>query len=189
MKIHIISSIRENLKLKKEIIIAVVTAILTSTITYFATNVDQKITEYQLQEIANNIINKDALKTVLLNEFSKDSRFFGKDGKDLNFHKYSVVAFNSKKCPKGWEEYQKAYGRFIRGIDRLGSLDPGREIGSEQDDSFKSHVHSTEAGEVTLGGNGTRTGRPQQSGNLETGSKGGSETRPKNVALLYCEKK
>lgn len=104
----------------------------------------------------------------------------------------AVIAFKDDECPKvGWKEYTPAYGRFIRGIDKADvALDPDgkRLAGSLQIDTFKEHVHSTKSGEITLGGSGS-TGRPQQSGHMETGTKGDKETRPKNVALLYCVKK
>lgn len=112
--------------------------------------------------------------------------------------KSSVVAFNLKECPAGWTEYLLASGRFIRGIDKSGLIDTEkmRNPGELQDDTFKSHEHKQP---VNYGGTGFIT-NPQsipalyfnrQTSNRETGkmsSEGGSETRPKNVALLYCSK-
>jgi hypothetical protein len=36
----------------------------------------------------------------------------------MNLLKGAVIAFDLPKCPEGWAEYQAAYGRFIRGLDR-----------------------------------------------------------------------
>lgn len=111
---------------------------------------------------------------------------------DIFIPKNAVIAFDSDSCPLvGWEEYRPAYGRFMRGIDKSKQdIDPDgqRRPGSLQDDEFEEHVHSTSAGRITLGNSDGGRGRPEQTEPLETGSKGGVETRPKNVALLYCEK-
>ncbi|HEY3706416.1 MAG TPA: hypothetical protein VGL22_15240 [Terracidiphilus sp.] len=48
----------------------------------------------------------------------------------------AVVPFNLADCPAGWNEYQLAYGRFIRGIDKSGqSIDPAgrRNVNDLQD--------------------------------------------------------
>lgn len=96
-------------------------------------------------------------------------------------------------------------GQFIRGWDAGRGLDPGRGFGSAQADEYKSHKHG-----ITLsheqGGSHDQNGFPQTdwtggmvyhspdqpdgSWNYPNGagnplsSTGGSETRPKNVALL-----
>lgn len=90
-------------------------------------------------------------------------------------------------------------GRFARGWDNSGTIDPNRKFGSKQDDTFKSHVH--------LGGyklfncenlvNATKE-LPRQKGfdfasemrqvspwQANSEATGGTETRPKNVALIY----
>lgn len=111
----------------------------------------------------------------------------------------SVIAFNLSSCPNGWQEYQPAYGRFIRGIDKSGNkIDPDsiRTPGTLQNEDLKKHNHT-----LTLAGrSGNKAfinhppawgyddsvGAPSTASSNETG---GEETRPKNVALLYCEKK
>jgi microcystin-dependent protein len=78
-------------------------------------------------------------------------------------------------------------GEFIRGWDHNKGVDSGRTFGSTQSDDFKSHTHTFNSygGQATAGtgGNGwyanaTRT----------TDATGGTETRPKNIALLPCIK-
>ncbi|NRF25901.1 hypothetical protein HRJ45_12400 [Vibrio coralliilyticus] len=109
----------------------------------------------------------------------------------------AVVAFNLESCPPdgGWREYKAAYGRFIRGIDRSKDyIDPAgeRTIGSFQEDAIKSHSHTTT---IMIGDNNidgvdstTRRSGDHHNQNRSTGRFGVDETRPKNVALLYCEK-
>lgn len=110
----------------------------------------------------------------------------------------AVVAFNSRECPIGWDEYALAYGRFIRGIDKgNGKIDPDgkRDIGSTQDEDFLSHSHARPRDVYDAhGGNDASwvEHAPHfgygHSNPPKTGKTGGSETRPDNVALLYCEK-
>lgn len=105
----------------------------------------------------------------------------------------AVMAFNLTGCPDGWGEYTPARGRFIRGIDNGAGNDPAgtRAPGNVQADELKSHSHSVYRN-ISGGtlhdvfhfydeyrGNGSGVG---------TSATGGAETRPKNVALLYCEK-
>jgi microcystin-dependent protein len=95
-------------------------------------------------------------------------------------------------------------GLFIRGYDGGRGLDPdGREFGSYQLDLFKSHTH-TDAGHrhniLNTGNNADGGGagwlvNPQIDTGLQTvigyadiQATGGSETRPKNIALLACIK-
>lgn len=80
-------------------------------------------------------------------------------------------------------------GEFIRGWDDGRGIDTARELGSWQADEIKSHSHSYEwfpgqgNGEVD---NNYQAGHVQSTGS--TGATGGSETRPRNVALLACIK-
>ena len=108
----------------------------------------------------------------------------------------AVVAFDLDECPtSGWDEYRQAYGRFVRGIDRSGDgIDPTgeRNPGSLQADEIRSHSHPTTimiADDSVDGVDSTRT-RSGDHHNEEraTDDTGGAESRPKNVALLYCEK-
>lgn len=78
-------------------------------------------------------------------------------------------------------------GEFIRGwSDGISSVDPARVFGSNQSDELKSHKHTVNKS-GTGGGAGAQTG-PPSGGTLNTSSIGGNETRPRNVALLYCIK-
>lgn len=102
----------------------------------------------------------------------------------------AVIAFDLKECPAGWSEYEKAHGRFIRGIDRGDpKTDPQgeRQPGSLQEDLLKSHTHTHKAPRhYNSGAGGHARAKPDGSGT--TSATGGAETRPKNVALLYCRR-
>ena len=120
-----------------------------------------------------------------------------------DFHhtpKNSVLAFASDSCPAGWGPYKPAFGRFIRGIDNSGKkIDPAgkRKFGNPQEDTFKSHNHNEGSWNRISrydGGNTVHAKTDNSSGelNIRNGgtlqARGGKETRPKNVALLYCIK-
>jgi phage-related tail fiber protein len=82
-------------------------------------------------------------------------------------------------------------GQFLRGSDNGAGIDPGRALGSAQADELASHTHQI-TGEsspyglgslpvfTNVGGNGTPP--------YTTSATGGSETRPKNVAVNYIIK-
>ena len=86
-------------------------------------------------------------------------------------------------------------GQFIRGVDAGANIDPGRILGSTQSDDFKSHRHNSDGNSyVTWPQFGNSYGRveqnqeggPQDYSSLipHTAYEGGSETRPKNIAML-----
>ena len=77
-------------------------------------------------------------------------------------------------------------GEFIRGWDDGRGVDSGRTFGSAQADELKSQRHS-----IAFAGNGwdAYTGLNQGTGVTDyTDYTGGDETRPRNIALLYCIK-
>lgn len=83
-----------------------------------------------------------------------------------------------------------ARSEFLRGWDHGRGVDAGRAFGSWQADDLEAHTHSVaiydpdEDEVVTIGG-----ARPEgDPGSVSTGSTGGAETRPRNLAILYCIK-
>ena len=77
-------------------------------------------------------------------------------------------------------------GEFVRGFDNGRGVDSGRALLSTQADEFKSHNHGNNPNgtqNVSVG-TGQYTVR-QQTGN---NNRGGVETRPRNVALMYIIK-
>ena len=80
-------------------------------------------------------------------------------------------------------------GEFIRGLDNGRGIDAGRVAGSYQSDDFKSHNHSigTYAAHYTNGS--MNQGLNWWAGtNIKSRSEGGDETRPRNIAMMYCIK-
>jgi microcystin-dependent protein len=78
-------------------------------------------------------------------------------------------------------------GYFLRGWDDGRGVDPGRALGSAQTDDLKAHSHSGVAQTGHLFNSGTTyTAYDLFTG--QTGATGGTETRPKNMAVLICIK-
>lgn len=87
-------------------------------------------------------------------------------------------------------------GEFLRGWDDGRGVDSGRALGSAQGDSFKSHNHDGVLQE-TSGKHRVTSNRGQGVSSVDatgsnvgdtTGDTGGSETRPRNIALLVAIK-
>lgn len=107
----------------------------------------------------------------------------------------AVVSFALEECPEGWTPYAPLSGRFVRGKCITGQPcnDPSgvRAVGNVQADDFKSHSHSLRARHGAANWNGGSIRATDEGGYIvdsHTYASGGDETRPKNVALLYCRK-
>jgi len=83
-------------------------------------------------------------------------------------------------------------GEFARGWDNGRGIDPARGFGTAQAGAIEAHVHSvtppsatddTGAGLTTTGTGGAETITP-----YNTASTGGTETRPRNIALMFIIK-
>lgn len=115
-----------------------------------------------------------------------------------------IAAFASATCPTGWTEYTPARGRFLRGIDNGAGNDPSgtRAPGNAQADELASHTHTITDNGVALkvydqtgnaGGSYGTVARPDAGGSVSArrdmviGNAGGAETRPKNVAVIFCQ--
>ncbi|GAD00802.1 hypothetical protein [Agarivorans albus] len=143
----------------------------------------EKDSSNQVVELNDN--NMEKLQKGLASEYEKFQMPSG-----------AVISFNLARCPKGWKEFEPAYGRFVRGIDKTGRIDPDgvRLSGNIQNDMFSQHDHGGNYSFFQPAGAGgadhknlmIQGGVGAQSFKLQ--SNGGIETRPKNVALLYCEK-
>jgi len=83
-------------------------------------------------------------------------------------------------------------GEFPRGWDNSRGIDSGRGIGSSQADDFKSHSHTRSATNgFGSGGAAFDVTRGSLDGGpftATTSATGGTETRPRNIALMYCIK-
>lgn len=82
-------------------------------------------------------------------------------------------------------------GYFIRGLDNSAGVDSNRVLGVSQADAFKDHTHtlgaSSSASAVGAGANTAiwYTGSGRITGSPSSPNNGGTETRPKNQALVY----
>ena len=82
-------------------------------------------------------------------------------------------------------------GEFLRGWDDGRGIDSGRAFGSAQADELKSHSHIITTYASFAGTTASPGTYPAQNAfwnNVSTGSTGGTETRPRNIALLACIK-
>lgn len=79
-------------------------------------------------------------------------------------------------------------GEFIRGWDDARGIDAGRTFGSYQADELKSHSHTISQGNSFANGPYVQPTSNGPLGTTNTGATGGSETRPRNRALLACIK-
>ncbi len=93
-------------------------------------------------------------------------------------------------------------GEFIRAWDDARGVDSGRSFGSAQADEFESHRHiggfprgpsDYSGGRYGVDSSGAGAVSQQASGTYTwlypyTSTEGGSETRPRNIALLACIK-
>lgn len=109
--------------------------------------------------------------------------------------------FNASSCPAGWVAANGTNGtvdlrgEFVRGWDSGRGVDSGRLVAAWQADAFGSHNHNMNF----AGGGGFGVLNPGHDVGADTWnttvyqtrsttSTGGSETRPRNVALLACVK-
>ena len=115
----------------------------------------------------------------------------------------AVMAFNLASCPTGWVAADgdggtpDLRGQFIRGLNNFGTgaridgnQDPGgaRALGNLQQDEFESHNHQVSATYISTGSRSAPGGAQMANADLATTFTGGLETRPRNVALIYCVK-
>jgi len=120
----------------------------------------------------------------------------------------TIVGWASSTAPTGWLECNgqstSGYtelaaligsnvpdlrGEFVRGWDNSAGIDTGRTLGSTQSDEFKEHNHTIVSfGRVNVNPNGVQNPFYSRSGEEDTSSVGGTETRPRNVALMYIIK-
>lgn len=86
-------------------------------------------------------------------------------------------------------------GEFVRGWDNGKGTDSGRSVGSYQEDELESHTHELLIGQdggansdglVNTGWNIKGNFNADYSGSNNVKSTGGSETRPRNMCVMYC---
>ena len=90
-------------------------------------------------------------------------------------------------------------GEFLRAWDDSRGVDSGRAFGSAQAQQLLDHAHTNNGsngywvdapglGIINIGGSTLNINRITTTGNVSGGAGGGTENRPRNVALLACIK-
>jgi len=111
---------------------------------------------------------------------------------------YSVLgtAYNTGGEASGSFRLPDLRGEFIRGWDHGKGTDIGRTLGSNQTDLFKNHNHTNGAYNQLLKNDGLlgtnsiiSADRPNLMSSGTLSAVGGTETRPRNVALMPCIKR
>lgn len=112
--------------------------------------------------------------------------------------KGTIAFFALATCPSGWAMSNGANGtvdlrgEFLRVWDAGRGVDAGRALGSTQADELKSHSHNlTVAPHQDGADNGFTLGYRSVINTSNTAllwPYGGAETRPRNIALLSCQK-
>ncbi|WP_236196176.1 phage tail protein [Pseudomonas glycinae] len=87
----------------------------------------------------------------------------------------------------------EARGEFLRGWDHGRGVDTGRGLGTSQADELKAHAHATDYELITdtfAAGPAIRNFVQSygSTDDVRTKSTGGAETRPRNVAVMWCIK-
>lgn len=121
----------------------------------------------------------------------------------------TVAMWSTTSIPSGWIEmngqstapYPKLRsivgnnvsdlrGVFVRGWDHGRGIDTGRGLQTYQADEFKSHNHAMDFWVARGNGGGLPAGYRDVAGSFQRNSRdtGGSETRPKNISLMYIIK-
>ncbi|MFC3944287.1 phage tail protein [Pseudomonas gingeri NCPPB 3146 = LMG 5327] len=106
---------------------------------------------------------------------------------------YLGTTFNKGGEGAGSFRLPESRGEFLRGWDHGRGVDAGRVIGSYQADDLKSHDHTvnntgTVGSDPTLWVYGDPGSFPLTPPGTRTNATGGSETRPRNLAVMWCIK-
>lgn len=105
---------------------------------------------------------------------------------------YLAKRFNVTGDAVGYTRLPESRGEFFRGWDHGRGMDPGRAVGSYQADAFKSHTH-TPPNQTGISSASVPTGAKSLGGNnydtlYNVGFTGDTETRPRNLAVMWCIK-
>jgi len=100
------------------------------------------------------------------------------------------TAFNTGGEGAGNFRLPESRGEFLRGWDHGRGIDAARAIGSYQAGQLESHVHTYNVTSVTAGTGGVSSATPTDTaGTVKvTNATGGNETRPRNLAVMWCLK-
>ncbi|MGN4047508.1 phage tail-collar fiber domain-containing protein [Pseudomonas sp. SM4] len=103
---------------------------------------------------------------------------------------YLGTTYNKGNEGAGNFRLPESRGEFLRGWDHGRGADVGRAVGSYQADELKTHTHQISA-PTSIAASGGSTGVILAAGgtlNWSTTNTGGLETRPRNLAVMWCIK-
>ena len=106
-------------------------------------------------------------------------------GQILNKSDYPVF-FKNYGITAGQFTLPNTRGEFVRGFDNGRGIDSDRILGSYQEDDLKAHTHKYFRDNT--GGGAASAGGSNSGNDADTGSTGGIETRPRNIAMIYIIK-
>jgi len=105
---------------------------------------------------------------------------------------YLGTTFNRGDEGAGNFRLPESRGEFFRGWDHGRGVDPGRALGSWAPDEFRSHNHGAPNSDAPGGVYGSwlyaELGNAATNYENLTKSTGGSETRPRSIAVMWCIK-
>jgi microcystin-dependent protein len=101
---------------------------------------------------------------------------------------YLAGKFNKGNEGDGNFRLPESRGEFLRGWDHGRGVDVGRVLGSWQADDNKAHTHTATGTFYSYAYLAAGPGRDFQSSNVTTSSSGGTEARPRNLAVMWCIK-
>ena len=103
---------------------------------------------------------------------------------------YLGKKFNNAGDAVGYTRLPESRGEFFRGWDHGRGVDAGRTPGSWQNDQLKSHNHGVTVREAAAGGGFTTiySNGTQSNSSSYIQAEGGVETRPRNLAVMWCIK-
>lgn len=104
---------------------------------------------------------------------------------------YLGTTYNKGGEPEGYFRLPDYRGEFLRGWDHGRGVDAGRVLGSLQADEFKAHSHMVPNNPANSQSGGSQDGGEGNGGYYEgsrTALEGGAETRPRNLAVMWCIK-
>ena len=99
---------------------------------------------------------------------------------DVKLPPGAVIAFDLDECPRGWEPFDDAEGRFLRGM--IHSDVPGQKGGS----NVHSHQGSTNAGGHGTGVDNDNDKHPSNNNHTHKVTTDEQQNVPEYVAVLFC---
>lgn len=99
---------------------------------------------------------------------------------------YLGTTFNKGDEGAGSFRLPDSRGEFLRGWDHGRGVDAGRAVGSYQADELKSHTHAIKTKSTLMPQSGSANNCWAYEVDTQTGATGGSETRPRNLAVMWC---